>query len=162
MQLTPDSYNTRHQAAWNEYIMAGGEGRFRAPERTAEELATRNVDGVEYIACTLLRKHSGNGVALNEWVSSLISDIAYANRLPLHVFERIADAGQTHDATIEDMEDRATLFLAYALVDHRLQGEDGAEQVQNLGFGISIVTSLAAAIVEYHETRLNILAMERI
>lgn len=46
--------------------------------------------------------------------------------------------------------DEAASGLASAIVTHRLQGEDGAETVTGLGFGLAVNGSLAAEIVAYH------------
>lgn len=54
--------------------------------------------------------------------------------------------------------DQAAEALAVALVVHRLQGEDGQCSELDLGHGITLTTSLATAIVTYHERIANIWA----
>lgn len=46
--------------------------------------------------------------------------------------------------------DEAAEFLTSAVVTHRRKGEDGLDRTSHLGFGLSVTTSLAAAIAEYH------------
>lgn len=65
------------------------------------------------------------------------------------------------DLGYEKSLDAARLRLADALVSHRNQGEDGLDSASDLGFGMQITTSLAAAIAEYHRSVCNILVRGR-
>lgn len=69
--------------------------------------------------------------------------------------EIYGDAAIAYLKRDREMDDAAVRLL-YALQEHREQGEEGATTTSSLGFGIAVTTSLAAAIVEYHERILNV------
>jgi len=142
-------YRQQYQNEWDRFIDAGGEGCFRATERTSEQIAEREVSIEESIALEMLRADRdmfGIYQWAEDYVQNGISDSNFAGSLPIELIHRM-----------ESMEDRtardnglARLYLADAVVKHRRLGFSGGQHLISLGFGVSVTTSLASEIVSYH------------
>lgn len=149
------TYQERYNRAEQDFIDAGAEGTFRAPVRTAEELAARDITIEESIACELLRRDTqefGMYDWVGEYVGPVLADRDYVNALPLSFIDRVERVADRDSRNIS----LAYLWLTKAIVSHRLSAPaSGTTQETTLGFGISVRTSLAAAIVDYHRRMLH-------
>lgn len=54
--------------------------------------------------------------------------------------------------------DKEARHLAGAVISHRMHGEEGLDDTVALGYGLGVTTSLAAALVEYHQNVCSIKA----
>lgn len=123
--------------------------QFRPTPRTDEQIAERDVSIEECIATEMLRTdHDTFGVYLwaEQYVQAVIGDRNFAQPLPTDIIQRMESV---EDPTTRD-NGLARLYLADAVVRHRLTGFSGGTATTDLGFGIFITTSLAAEIVNYH------------
>ena len=147
------NYEQQYQNEWDQFIGFGGEGHFRPTPRTEQQIAEREVSIEESIAIEMLCKDR-NASAVYSWAEQYVQQVTdhnnFAELLSIDVIKKM-----------ESVTDRVTrdnglarLYLADAIVRHRLTGFSGSTNTTHLGFGISITTSLAAEIVNYH-TRLQ-------
>jgi hypothetical protein len=162
MDITPNSYAVRVKQAEDDFDSAGGEGRYRPPERTPAEVAERTITIEEQIAIELLKTdvHFGIYTIVNDYVKRVISDKNYIEHMSPELRKFHSDAcdgriGETeYDRSSADVS-LAKLILADSVIRHRLTGYSGSMSTACLGFGLAITTSLAANIVEYHKRVLH-------
>lgn len=160
-RITPDSYEKRIQEYDKDFPW--GECAYRPPVRTPEEIASRTIDIEEHIAIRLLSNYDKNGFTRSDvegYIVSIINDVNYAQTL-YDVGMKIPDYDDFNDNYFNEDDNircnryacdinRAQLYLASAIVRHRLTGYSGSIQTTNLGFGINVSESLASEIVDYH------------
>jgi len=150
------NYEQKRQAEWDQFIDAGGEGRFRPTPRTEAQIEERTISIEESIAVEMLRRDHDT-VGVYQWAEDYIQDVIdYRNSHQSVSVDMITQMESVDDRT-ERNNGLARLYLANAIVQHRLIGFSGSETTTELGFGISITTSLAAAIVDYHRRVLHVL-----
>jgi hypothetical protein len=152
--ITPQSYAKRISEYDDGFP---DEGRYNPPARTTAEVAQREIDIEEHIAIQLLRSNDGLYCIVDDYVKQVVNNRDFAVRLI-----DLPELNQWHsdacDGRIEGDEysvravriSLASLILADTVVTHRLRGYHQSQQSYSLGFGVCVTTSLAAAIVEYH------------
>ncbi|MDY6835512.1 MAG: hypothetical protein SVY53_12005 [Chloroflexota bacterium] len=155
--ITPKSYEERVKKYDDQHP---GEGDYRPPSRTLEEIAQRDIDIEEHIAIELLRHNEpiGEYKLPQDYVRAVVEDRNYT----VHIYQddelnewfsqlcdgKIGDDDYSQKAANISL---AKLILAEAVVNHRLNGYSGSEHTYSLGFGVVLTTSIAAAIVDYHK-----------
>jgi len=152
--ITPQSYANRI----NEYDDGfPDEGRYNPPARTPAEIAQRDIDVEEHISIELLRSglNDGGYSIVDNYVKQVIGNRDFAVSMSPELNQWHSDAC---DGRIDGDEysrravriSLAHLILADTVVNHRLRGYSQSRQSHQIGFGVSMTTSLAASIVEYH------------
>ncbi len=144
------TYEQRYQREWQSFMDCGGEGSFHPPRRTPAEIAERTVTIEDEIACELLRRDR-NAIGTYPWaevaVKQVYSDRNYATPFNAGIIDQL-ESMRDWQAGANGI---ARVLLADAIVAHRLTSPGSGEtRTVNLGFGVTVTTSLAAAIVEYH------------
>lgn len=163
--FTPASYSERVRESWAEFTRGGGEGNYRQPVRTPEEVAQRRIGDAERIACTLLSDIHVLSDELRELAERLASDVTCTEYPSIALMESIVDREELPEDVAEwpkanrkwaTAENFAVWALGVALVDHRLKGEPDADTTTgHFGGFVNVTTSLAAAVAEYHERRVE-------
>lgn len=125
-------------------------------------LVSNAPDDVERVALTLLRKATLSLPDLVEWIRAVTNDPTYTGLGPdvRALYGTHSEALTLYPEEWRDQVsrsevhfDRAAHALAFAVVQHRYAGRPAGDVTRSLGpgTGLSLTTSLAAAIVEYHE-----------
>lgn len=157
---TPVSYDIYMQ----DYLSAD-ECYVGPRRRTPDELAARRIGDSERIAIALIEQDLANGVPTfaQDWLRSIVTDSTFAqhsrmdeqvNSFRQYIEERdnanFSTEWEQHlyvERTVHSLE--ATIALADAVVSHRLYGEPDTDSTTSIGCGLSVTTSLAAAVVNY-------------
>lgn len=137
----------------------GGEGNWRPPERTAEEIAEREIGIEEHIAIGILKQALNVGLLLDgatQYVREIIEDRNATPELDEEsrafimddraVKQRIEAHGVSRNSITYA---RQALYLAHEVVRFRESGNSGQSYSTNIGAGLALTTSLAAAIVDF-------------
>lgn len=121
--------------------------------------AVKKPTEIERVACTILAYHLKQGDAVDpvvrEFVEAVISGKGLDHEDVKRVGERRSEqAGQSFPAYPpiyyhKLMNDRI-IHLACSVVFYRWENRPEGDQVVELGFGVAISTSLAAAVAEFH------------
>jgi len=146
-------YRQQYQNEWDEFFDAGGEAHFRPTPRTMEQLAEREISVEEAIAVDMLHRDRdtfGTYEWAERYVQNVINDRNYVELLPFELLDRV----QSVEDRVARHNGSARLYLANQVVRHRRTGFSSDRTMTDLGFGISVTTSLAAEIVNYHRRML--------
>ena len=142
-------------------------GRWLSGKTTPEtpntvRLALRQIErpaipDIERAACTILASSARHIVrrSLREWVERIVSDPEYTARLdePTNAAVRGRRPFEGHGLTelrpSDLMLDEAILLLAAAVASFRRDGRPEGDRTDGIGFGLTITTSLAAAVADH-------------
>ena len=154
------TYQDRVNESFREFMdETGGEGNWRPPERTQEEIAEREIAIEEEIAIQILRQAMNVGLLLDGavlYVKNIVSDrnatpeMDDESRALWLDYRTIKQKLANHGVSRNSIEyARQALYLAHEVVRFRESGISGQSYSTNIGAELAVTTSLAAAIVDF-------------